>query len=97
MHHDGVIPPQEDLRSVLTLTLVLTLDLALALNLTLPSRESSQVLCITMVLVPPKKISEVYSSIARLLSPTKGTYLRRRREEEGGGGVRRRGGCDCWR
>ena len=33
-------------------------------------RESSQVLCITMVLRPPMKISLVYSSIARLLSPT---------------------------
>ena len=38
-------------------------------------RESSQVLCSTTVLVPPMKISEVYSSMARLLSPTYGTYL----------------------
>ncbi|BAS82736.1 Os03g0192750 [Oryza sativa Japonica Group] len=39
--------------------------------------ESSQVLCRTMVLLPPMKISEVYSSIALLLSPTYGTYCRR--------------------
>ena len=31
--------------------------------------ESSHVLCITIVLRPPIKISDVYSSIARLLSP----------------------------
>ena len=37
--------------------------------------ESSHVLCITMVDRPPMKISDVYSSIARLLSPTYGTYL----------------------
>ena len=36
---------------------------------------SSQVLCMTMVERPPMKISEVYSSMARLLSPTYGTYL----------------------
>lgn len=34
------------------------------------SSESSQVLCITMVLRPPMKISDVYSSIARFESPT---------------------------
>merc|ERR1719326_1808830 len=39
------------------------------------SSESSHVLCITIVLCPPMKISEVYSSIARLLSATYGTYL----------------------
>mmetsp|Transcript_32245 Transcript_32245/g.66733 ORF Transcript_32245/g.66733 Transcript_32245/m.66733 type:complete len:332 (+) Transcript_32245:77-1072(+) len=39
------------------------------------SSESSHVLCITTVLVPPMKISDTYSSIARLLSPTFGTYL----------------------
>ena len=39
------------------------------------SNESSQVLCRTIVFCPPIKISEVYSSIARLLSPTYGTYL----------------------
>merc|ERR1719399_224685 len=39
------------------------------------SSESSHVLCITMVLVPPMKISEVYSSIARFESATYGTYL----------------------
>jgi len=33
-------------------------------------RESSHVLCSTMVLCPPIQISDVYSSIARLLSPT---------------------------
>lgn len=37
--------------------------------------ESSQVLCSTSVLVPPSISSDVYSSIARLLSPTYGTYL----------------------
>jgi hypothetical protein len=36
--------------------------------------ESSQVLCSTMVFLPPMKISDVYSSIALLLSPTYGTY-----------------------
>merc|ERR1719217_1712485 len=39
------------------------------------SSESSHVLCMTMVLVPPMKISEVYSSIARFESATYGTYL----------------------
>eukprot|EP00966_Prymnesium_polylepis_P307274 7100648-Prymnesium_polylepis.1 len=39
------------------------------------SSESSHVLCITIVLVPPIKISEVYSSIARFESATVGTYL----------------------
>merc|ERR1719486_483162 len=39
------------------------------------SSESSHVLCITMVCWPPMKMSAVYSSIARLLSPTLGTYL----------------------
>merc|ERR1711988_455805 len=39
------------------------------------SSESSQVLCMTMVLVPPMKISEVYSSMARFESATLGTYL----------------------
>jgi hypothetical protein len=34
------------------------------------------VLCSTMVFLPPRKISLVYSSRARLLSPTYGTYLR---------------------
>lgn len=38
-------------------------------------RLTSQVLCIAIVLVPPIMISEVYSSIALLLSPTYGTYL----------------------
>lgn len=38
-------------------------------------RESSQVLWMTSVLWPPIMISLVYSSIARLLSPTYGTYL----------------------
>ncbi|BAT10554.1 Os10g0369950 [Oryza sativa Japonica Group] len=37
--------------------------------------ESSQVLCSTMVFFPPMKISEVYSSMALLLSPTYGIYL----------------------
>merc|ERR1719453_1064087 len=37
--------------------------------------ESSHVLCITMVLRPPMKISDVYSSIARFESATYGTYL----------------------
>jgi hypothetical protein len=32
-------------------------------------------LCMTMVEVPPMKMLELYSSIARLLSFTKGTYL----------------------
>ena len=39
------------------------------------SRESTHVLCITIVFVPPMKISDVYSSIARFESPTAGTYL----------------------
>ena len=39
------------------------------------SSESSHVLCITIVFVPPMKISDVYSSIARFESPTRGTYL----------------------
>mmetsp|Transcript_6551 Transcript_6551/g.24714 ORF Transcript_6551/g.24714 Transcript_6551/m.24714 type:complete len:323 (+) Transcript_6551:170-1138(+) len=39
------------------------------------SSESSHVLCITIVDLPPMKISLVYSSIALLLSPTYGTYL----------------------
>ena len=39
------------------------------------SRLSSHVLCMTMVLRPPMKISLVYSSMARLLSATYGTYL----------------------
>ena len=39
------------------------------------SSESSHVLCITMVLWPPMKISLVYSSIARFESATYGTYL----------------------
>merc|ERR1719399_1248300 len=39
------------------------------------SSESSHVLCITIVFVPPIKISDVYSSIARLESATYGTYL----------------------
>ena len=34
------------------------------------SRESSQVLCITIVCLPPMKISAEYSSMARLLSAT---------------------------
>ncbi len=38
------------------------------------SSESSHVLCITIVLRPPMKISDVYSSMARLLSATYGTY-----------------------
>lgn len=41
----------------------------------LARRESSQVLCIEIVLRPPMKISEVYSSKARLESPTYGTYF----------------------
>lgn len=40
------------------------------------NNESSHVLCITIVLRPPMKISEVYSSIALLLSPTYGTYCK---------------------
>ncbi len=39
------------------------------------SSESSHVLCSTMVERPPSMISDVYSSMARLLSPTYGTYL----------------------
>merc|ERR1719399_2038256 len=39
------------------------------------SSESSHVLCMTMVLWPPMKISDVYSSIARFESATYGTYL----------------------
>jgi hypothetical protein len=39
--------------------------------------ESSQVLCSTMVFLPPMKISEVYSSMALLLSPTYGTYCKK--------------------
>merc|ERR1719487_372299 len=39
------------------------------------SSESSQVLCMTIVLVPPMKIWLVYSSIARFESPTVGMYL----------------------
>ena len=39
------------------------------------SSESSQVLWSTIVDLPPIMISEVYSSMARLLSPTYGTYL----------------------
>ena len=40
----------------------------------------------TMVLVPSMKVFEVYSSMARLESPTQGTYLRNGREggREGG-------------
>lgn len=38
------------------------------------SKESSHVLCKTMVLFPPMNISDVYSSMALLLSPTYGTY-----------------------
>jgi hypothetical protein len=34
------------------------------------------VLCIDMVFLPPMNISEVYSSIALLLSPTYGTYCK---------------------
>jgi hypothetical protein len=37
----------------------------------LANSESSQVLWIIIVLWPPRRISEVYSSIARLLSPIK--------------------------
>lgn len=40
--------------------------------------ESSHVLWSTMVFVPPMNISEVYSSIALLLSPTYGTYYNTR-------------------
>src|SRR4051812_38635993 len=36
--------------------------------------KSSHVLCIAIVWRPPMNISEVYSSIALLLSPTYGTY-----------------------
>ena len=36
---------------------------------------TSQVLCRAIVLIPPIIISDVYSSMARLLSPTYGTYL----------------------
>mmetsp|Transcript_34911 Transcript_34911/g.67917 ORF Transcript_34911/g.67917 Transcript_34911/m.67917 type:complete len:224 (+) Transcript_34911:49-720(+) len=39
------------------------------------NRESSHVLCITIVLSPPMKILVVYSSRARLLSRTNGTYF----------------------
>lgn len=39
------------------------------------SSESSQVLWTAMVLLPPMEISDANSSIARLLSPTFGTYL----------------------
>lgn len=39
------------------------------------NRLTSQVLCSAIVLIPPIIISEVYSSMARLLSPTYGTYL----------------------
>merc|ERR1719337_183137 len=39
------------------------------------SSESSHVLCMTMVLWPPMKISDVYSSMARFESATYGTYL----------------------
>jgi hypothetical protein len=39
------------------------------------SRESSQILYDEMVLTPPRKIYEVYSSRALLESPTNGTYL----------------------
>lgn len=38
------------------------------------NKESSHVLCKTMVLFPPMNISDVYSSMALLLSPTYGTY-----------------------
>ena len=38
-------------------------------------RESSHVLCMTIVFFPPMNISDVYSSIALLESPTYGTYL----------------------
>jgi hypothetical protein len=38
-------------------------------------RESSQMLYVEIVFVPPKKIYEEYSSRALLLSPTKGTYF----------------------
>jgi hypothetical protein len=41
----------------------------------LANRESSHVLWITIVLWPPSRISEVYSSIARLLSPTENQAL----------------------
>ena len=37
--------------------------------------ESSQVLCITIVLMPFRKILLVYSSIAGFESPTSGWYL----------------------
>ncbi len=37
--------------------------------------ESSQILYVEIVFVPPKKIYDVYSSKALLLSPTNGTYL----------------------
>lgn len=39
------------------------------------SSESSHVLCMTMVLSPFMKMRDVYSSMARLESPTKGRYL----------------------
>lgn len=39
------------------------------------NNESSQMLYVEMVLIPPKKIYEVYSSRALLESPTYGTYL----------------------
>jgi hypothetical protein len=39
-----------------------------------------------MVLLPPMKISLMYSSMARLESPTYGTYLRAVRGGEGGQG-----------
>mmetsp|Transcript_55487 Transcript_55487/g.133832 ORF Transcript_55487/g.133832 Transcript_55487/m.133832 type:complete len:208 (-) Transcript_55487:1004-1627(-) len=39
------------------------------------SSESSHVLCIAIVFVPPMKIWDVYSSMARLESLTAGTYL----------------------
>jgi len=38
------------------------------------NNESSHVLCIAMVFLPPINISDVYSSMALLLSPTYGTY-----------------------
>jgi hypothetical protein len=41
----------------------------------LANRESSHVLWITIVLWPPSRISEVYSSIARLLSPKENQAL----------------------
>lgn len=37
--------------------------------------ESSHVLCMEIVFLPPMKISDVYSSSARFESPTYGTYL----------------------